>query len=691
MSLAPKNVDDLAMRARTRRNRRKPRAAPAENGAMNAALLPRISDWRGVRDGILMGSFGGKGGTLRRVSDRREGTGHQKMPTTNDRISLVNDTEDVTAVKAPPPGLIRESKMVPAAKPFPLGRAEDDGPPTPAPVVTTAKAGPTAAVPTAAAAAKSPAAPKPVVPARATMPVAAKPSDAKTAAANAATTMAAVASTTGAAAKPRPTGKTLAPPPLSRPLASILAPASPTARPEILGPTPPAGLPALGGGAIPGSAPFIRPLARPPRATATQPAAPSTAPGARPEIVGPTPPAGLPALGSGAFPLLRPTATLSAGIPIPRERRPPTPAGGSARAIVDLVPLAPSSGPLLAPKPDAWTAWSPVQRSRIALYAALAAVVLAGGGAIAWKQWWSARAGRIEISTTPSGAAVMLGGDAAPHHAPVAFEKPPGRYTISVTRDGFQRDDRTIDLHAGQEVVLSIALAPAAPSANPMAIVPEPAGGAHPGARRAPPGAATAPRSSMSRSLTRLDAASTARANARAVAIAAAMQPDDGDPPTLAIATAAAPAAPAPEAAPTLPNAAARTESSSSGSAPGAANAVRTAPLERSGPPPAEVTGARTISGRLAKAQLAIDSNADEYRVKLPPSLARAEMKLSAVVKMCVSADGKVADVKLLKSADPAIDPQIPAVLGRWRYKPLLVDGRAVPFCYVLQYEIASP
>ena len=75
--------------------------------------------------------------------------------------------------------------------------------------------------------------------------------------------------------------------------------------------------------------------------------------------------------------------------------------------------------------------------------------------------------------------------------------------------------------------------------------------------------------------------------------------------------------------------------------------------------------------------------------MKLPPSLARAEMKLSAVVKMCVSAEGRVADLKLLKSADPAIDPQIPAVLGKWRYKPLVVDGRAVPFCYVLQYEIA--
>jgi len=646
------------------------------------------------------------------------------MPTTNDRISLANDTEDVTAVKAPPPGLIRESKLVPAVNPLPRGAADDDGPPTPPPVVAPAKPAPIApaaakAAPTAPAATNAAAAPiapksapaaKPMLPAR---PLPAKPLDAKTAAADAATIMAAVASTSGPAAKPRLTGKTLAPPPLSRPLASILTPASPATRPELLGPTPAAGLPALGSGALP----FIRPAAAPPmrpaaaaRATGA-PIAPATLspPGAqpegvrsegvrpesvRPEIPGPTPRAGLPAPGSGALPLLRPTTALSTGIPHPRELRPPTPAGGSPHPIVDLMPLA-SSGPLLTQKPDAWTNRSPVQRSRVALYGALAALVLAGGVAIAWKQWWSARAGRIEISTTPSGATVMLGGDLAPHRAPVAFEKPPGRYTISVVRDGFQRDDRSVDLHAGQEVVLSIALAPVVPP-NPPAIVPEPIGGARAaaGAKRATTAAGArtpAGRPSMTQSMARLDAAFTARANARAMALASATQTDEANPPVMAATIpekAAAPATPGSESAPLPPAGAAKTESSS---APAPAPPAKAAPLEKSSPPPAEIAGARTISGRLAKVLLVIDSNADEYRVKLPPSLARAEMKLAAVVKMCVSAEGKVADLKLLKSADPAIDPQIPAVLGKWRYKPLVVDGRAVPFCYVLQYEIASP
>ena len=645
--------------------------------------------------------FGGNGGTLRGAS---AGTGHQKMPTTNDRISLVNDTEDVTAVKAPPPGLIRESKLVPAVNPPPLGAADDDGPPTPPPVLTPAKRGPTASAvakpaPTAPAAAaavspKSPPPAKPIVPARMTSSMPAKPLDAKTAAANAVTTMAAVASTSGPAAKPRLTGKTLAPPPLSRPLASILAPASPAAKPEILGPTPSVGLPALGNGALP----LIRPSAR---ASGT-PIAPATvsAPGARaesarpegarPDVPGPTPRAGLPALGSGALSLMRPTIGLSSGVPHPRERRPPTPAGGSPGPIVDLVSLSPSSGPLLTQNPDAWGKRSPAPRSRVVLYGALAAALLAGGAAIAWKQWWSARPGRIEISTTPSGATVTLAGNPEAHRAPVAFEKPPGHYTISVARDGFQRDDRAVDLHAGQDVVLAIALAPVAPP-QPPAIVPEPLGGTRPGAsaRRATAGARTpAGRPSMAH----LDAASTARANARAMALASATQDDEANPPVMAATIPGAPATRGSEAAPPLAASAGKGESSSaSATATVPATAAKAAPFDRSGPPPAEIAGARTISGRLAKALLAIDSNADEYRVKLPPSLARAEMKLSAVVRMCVSAEGKVADLKLLKPADPAIDPQIPAVLGKWRYKPLVVEGRAVPFCYVLQYEIASP
>ena len=85
-----------------------------------------------------------------------------------------------------------------------------------------------------------------------------------------------------------------------------------------------------------------------------------------------------------------------------------------------------------------------------------------------------------------------------------------------------------------------------------------------------------------------------------------------------------------------------------------------------------------------------IDPNEEQYRVKLPPALERSGVTLYAIVRVCVSAQGAVTDVRVLKGAGPAIDPQIPSVLGRWRYRPFTLNGQPTPFCYPLRYEISA-
>ncbi len=45
-------------------------------------------------------------------------------------------------------------------------------------------------------------------------------------------------------------------------------------------------------------------------------------------------------------------------------------------------------------------------------------------------------------------------------HSPVTFERPPGHYTVSVTRDGYVRYDKPIEVHAGEPVPLTVALEP---------------------------------------------------------------------------------------------------------------------------------------------------------------------------------------------------------------------------------------
>lgn len=107
-------------------------------------------------------------------------------------------------------------------------------------------------------------------------------------------------------------------------------------------------------------------------------------------------------------------------------------------------------------------------------------------------------------------------------------------------------------------------------------------------------------------------------------------------------------------------------------------------------PPPPKPTGPKLVSAKIARGQLLIDPNAEPYRVKLPPALARSGETYVAMLRICVSAQGAVTGVQLVKGASPAIDAQFPRVIGRWRYRPLLADGQATPFCYLLRYEVTG-
>ena len=92
----------------------------------------------------------------------------------------------------------------------------------------------------------------------------------------------------------------------------------------------------------------------------------------------------------------------------------------------------------------------------------------------------------------------------------------------------------------------------------------------------------------------------------------------------------------------------------------------------------------------IASGRLAIDPQDEPYRVKLPPALNRAGMRLWVLAKLCVRADGSVERVSLLRGADPALDPLVVTALQSWRYRPYAVNGRPVPFCTNVRYEIAT-
>jgi len=523
----------------------------------------------------------------------------RQMPTKNERLSLLTDGEEITAVKAPPPGLLRESKVIAVAGSAPIkapsAQTADDGALTPAMIITEA----------------------PLV----------------TAAAPSASGRVAPGRTTPATGRPISATLSLPRPPLPAPAAAVAAALN--ARPV----TPQWS------------------TAVPPGGRVATPAAPM--------------PAAL--------------ARMSMPVPIP-----PTLVASYQRPVVDLVPVSPGAGAIAFAPPALFP--SPA-RSRAGLYAVLIALLAGGAGMVGWRQW-SARPARVDITTTPADAIITVGGDAVAQHSPYTLERPPGSYEISVAREGFQQTHRTVELLAGQEVALAIALeATHAPEAPPPAapVHPARATSGQGAARHAPSGGGS---TAIARHAPAASATAAAAADPGIAAMLARSHPlrDLSGAPVTAQAGPEATTAPVPEA--TAPATAAIPDEPEPAAAPAraaapAAAAAVAAPTSDS--TETDRADARTVPGRVAKAQLAIDPNAAAYRVALPPSLARAEMKLAAVVKICVSADGKVTDVKLLKSADPAVDPQIPQVLSRWRFRPLLAAGRAVPFCYVTQYEISEP
>lgn len=107
-------------------------------------------------------------------------------------------------------------------------------------------------------------------------------------------------------------------------------------------------------------------------------------------------------------------------------------------------------------------------------------------------------------------------------------------------------------------------------------------------------------------------------------------------------------------------------------------------------PPPPPDEPPKTLPPAVGGSQLLIDPSDAAYRVVLPPALNRAGMSFWALVKICVGVDGNVKSATLVKKADPLIDDQIVEKVSTFRYKPYSLDGRPVPFCYVLRYSIAA-
>jgi len=75
---------------------------------------------------------------------------------------------------------------------------------------------------------------------------------------------------------------------------------------------------------------------------------------------------------------------------------------------------------------------------------------------------------------------------------------------------------------------------------------------------------------------------------------------------------------------------------------------------------------------------------------EFPAVLRRAGMVYTVLTKICVSRSGNVESVSLLKGAESLLDRNVLTAVKGWRYRPLLADNNAIPFCYFGRFEFKA-
>ena len=95
--------------------------------------------------------------------------------------------------------------------------------------------------------------------------------------------------------------------------------------------------------------------------------------------------------------------------------------------------------------------WS---RSPVGLAAAASALLAVGAGL-----WWTNRPARLDLTSLPDGAEVLVGGENY-GRTPLSLPLKPGSYHVVVRRDGFVDTNRTVDISAGAKDRFEFAMMP---------------------------------------------------------------------------------------------------------------------------------------------------------------------------------------------------------------------------------------
>jgi eukaryotic-like serine/threonine-protein kinase len=94
------------------------------------------------------------------------------------------------------------------------------------------------------------------------------------------------------------------------------------------------------------------------------------------------------------------------------------------------------------------------------LKVAVVLLLAAAGGGAYWYYAGTNKAGRIQVTMVPADATVLIDNAKVGDRSPLSIDRPPGPYTLSVTREGYERNDQNIEVRAGQPLPLTVTLEP---------------------------------------------------------------------------------------------------------------------------------------------------------------------------------------------------------------------------------------
>ncbi len=86
--------------------------------------------------------------------------------------------------------------------------------------------------------------------------------------------------------------------------------------------------------------------------------------------------------------------------------------------------------------------------------------------------------------------------------------------------------------------------------------------------------------------------------------------------------------------------------------------------------------------------QVAAQQRISTNEPEVPAVLAKAGMNIFNLVRICVTVTGEIADVKLIKPSDPLWDKSVMDTARGWKFRPAMIEGRAVPFCSNFRFNM---